>query len=248
MKLEITADVAQILGFYVYAYIDPRDESIFYIGKGVGARATAHLDDPSDSEKVAYIQNLKCADLEPKIDIIAYSLRDDLEASRVEAALIELLGLKKLTNSVKGRFSSQYPRRSLKDLIMEYKPEQAEIVDPALLIRINRQFDYGISQLELYERTRGVWVIGQRRNAALYAMAVYAGVIREVYKINSWHRAGSTPYQTRNQKELAIHKHKRWEFVGQIASEDIRNRYLGRSVSHLFKSGQQNPIVGCQLS
>jgi hypothetical protein len=39
MQLDITPDAANALGFYVYAYIDPRDESVFYIGKGVGARA-----------------------------------------------------------------------------------------------------------------------------------------------------------------------------------------------------------------
>ena len=48
MQLDITPDIANALGFYVYAYIDPRDESVFYIGKGVGARATDHLlDRPS---------------------------------------------------------------------------------------------------------------------------------------------------------------------------------------------------------
>lgn len=43
MQLEITPDTANALGFYVYAYIDPRDNTVFYIGKGVGTRATDHL-------------------------------------------------------------------------------------------------------------------------------------------------------------------------------------------------------------
>jgi hypothetical protein len=247
VNLDISPDIAQALGFYVYAYIDPRDESIFYIGKGLGSRATAHLKDSSESKKVTYINELRNAGFEPRIDILSYGLRDDLEASRVEAALIELVGLKNLTNAVKGRFSSIYPRRSLADLILEFKPISAEITDRALLIRINKQFDYGISALELYERTRGVWVIGERRNSARYAMAVYAGIIREVYEIESWHRAGATLYQTRNQKELAKHKHKRWEFIGHVALEGIRSRYLGYSVSHLFKPGLRSPLVGCNL-
>jgi len=39
MKLEITEDAARKLGRYVYAYIDPRDGAVFYVGKGVGTRS-----------------------------------------------------------------------------------------------------------------------------------------------------------------------------------------------------------------
>ena len=31
------------LGHYVYALMDPRDMVIFYVGKGQGSRATAHI-------------------------------------------------------------------------------------------------------------------------------------------------------------------------------------------------------------
>ncbi|MBZ4203181.1 MAG: hypothetical protein LAC70_08640 [Methylovulum sp.] len=247
MQLDITLDVANALGFYVYAYIDPRDESVFYIGKGVGTRATDHLLDKSESKKVARINGLLAAGFEPRIDIVAHQLRDDLEASRVEAALIELIGVDQLTNLVRGRFSTDYPRRSLVDFIMEHAPQSVEVTDPALLIRINRQFKYGMSAQELYESTRGIWVVGERRNRAKFAMAVYAGVVLEVYEIESWHRAGSTDYATRVQAELAKQESKRWEFLGHVAFESIRSRYIGRSVAHLFRAGQQSPVVGIAL-
>jgi hypothetical protein len=35
----------------------------------------------------------------------------------------------------------------------------------------------------------------------------------------------------------------RWEFVGKIADEAIRNRYCGRSVADYFPKGAQNPIL-----
>lgn len=247
MQLEITPDAANALGFYVYAYIDPRDESVFYIGKGVGARATDHLLDKSESKKVARINSIFATGFEPRIDIVAHQLRDDLESSRVEAALIELIGVKQLSNIVRGRFSTDYPRRPLADFIMEHAPESVDVSDPALLIRINRQFRYGMSAEVLYESTRGIWVVGERRNRAAFAMPVYAGVIREVYEIESWHRAGSTTYTTRIQAELAKQQSKRWEFVGHVASEQARSRYIGRSVAHLFCAGQQSPVVGIGL-
>lgn len=42
-----------------------------------------------------------------------------------------------------------------------------------------------MTKRELYEATRVVWKIGERRNNAQYAMAVYQGIVREVYKIES---------------------------------------------------------------
>ncbi len=99
----------------------------------------------------------------------------------------------------------------------------------------------------LYEITREIWVLGERRNQARFAMAVYAGIVREVYKIESWHPAGSTTYSTRSQTELAKQKDRRWEFTGQVALEPERSRYKGRSVAHLFRAGQQSPVVGIGL-
>jgi uncharacterized protein len=247
MSIIITPDIANALGFYVYAYIDPRNESVFYIGKGVGTRATDHLYDNTESKKVARIKNIRDAGLQPRIDIMAHQLRDDLESSRVEAALIEFMGVNQLTNLVKGRFSTDYPRRPLDDFVMEHAPQQVDVTDPALLIRINRQFKYGMSVEALYETTRGIWVVGERRKRARFAMAVYAGIIREVYVIESWHNAGTTAYSTRDQAELAKQKSKRWEFLGYVASEAQRSRYVGRSVANLFRVGQRSPVVGVGL-
>lgn len=247
MEFEITPDVANSLGYYVYAYVDPRDEQIFYIGKGVGSRAKSHLKDRTETRKLTRIEDIWSCGMEPRIDIIAHNLRDDLEAKRVEAALIELVGIKNLTNQIRGQDTVEYPRKPLDDFIMEFAPTQAEINDPCLLIRINKRYRYGMSKLELYESTRGIWVVGSRRNNARYAMAVYAGIIREVYEIESWHPAGSTAYQTRHKQELAQHSARRWEFLGNLAEDTIRQKYRGRSVSHLFKKGQQSPVVGVGL-
>lgn len=247
MQSDISPDVANALGFYVYAYVDPRDETVFYIGKGVGTRATDHLVGESETEKVEAIKNIRADGFEPRIDIVAYQLRDDLEASRVEATLIELIGLDRLTNIVRGRFSTDYPLRSLADFVMVCYPSSVEATDPALPIPINRQFRYGMDAEALYECARGIWVIGERRNRAKFAMAIYAGIVRKVYIIDSWYRAGSTTYKTRDQAELAGHKSRRWEFVGRIISNPERARYLGHSVAHLFRTGQQSLIVGVGL-
>jgi uncharacterized protein len=234
-----------MLGHYVYAYIDPRNGEVFYIGKGVGARATAHLNDRRESQKFDRIASIRAGELEPRIDIIAHGLRDDQEAARVEAALIELVGVRRLTNAIRGLRTSNFPRKPLLDFVVECAPREIEIDVPCLLFRINQQFFYGMSGQELYESTRGIWVIGKRRREhAQYAMPVYAGIIREVYKIDSWHRAGSTPYKTRDMSVLAQQPQSRWEFVGHPASPDVRKKYIGCTVAHLFPRGHQRPVVG----
>jgi hypothetical protein len=93
----------------------------------------------------------------------------------------------------------------------------------------------------LYEATRGVWVIGDRRQNARIAFAISDGIVREIYTINSWHPAGSTPYKTRTKDDVDYVG--RWEFIGEVAPEEIRKKYLDKSVAHYFKRGAANPIM-----
>jgi hypothetical protein len=41
----IPRSVAAQLGFYVYLYVDPRDDRVSHVGKGKGARPVAHIGD-----------------------------------------------------------------------------------------------------------------------------------------------------------------------------------------------------------
>ena len=161
-----------------------------------------------ESRKVRVLDELRAAGLEPRLDILAHELNDEETALRIEAAVIDLLGLDDLTNEVRGWRSIQLGRMPLSELISYYAPEQGVIVDPVLLIRINRRYRHGMSDRELYEATRGVWKLGPRRNGAKLALAVFEGVVREVFEIQNWHPAGTTSYQTRTD----IRSLDRWEF------------------------------------
>lgn len=88
---------------------------------------------------------------------------------------------------------------------------------------------------ELYEATRGIWVVGIRREQAAYGMAVYQGIVREVYRIEKWLPAGTLKYLTRDTE--GFKSSGRWEFQGTVAT-DIRDEYIGNSVG----MGGQNPI------
>ena len=236
----LSSSVAERLKYYVYLYIDPRDDSVFYVGKGKGKRALSHLYDVSESAKVQKIRELRLNGLEPRIEILVHGLEDEGDALRVEAAVIDLLGKDKLTNRVRGWGSAVVGRSSLKELVTLYNPVPAQIDDPVLLIRINQLYRYGLTNQELYEATRGVWRLGRQREGVRYALAVFRGVVREVYRVESWSPAGSTPYLTRPAEDVQIAG--RWEFTGEVAEFGIREKYLGKNVSAYFAGSSQNPL------
>ena len=241
MALKIPREVAYHLGFYVYAYVDPRTEKIFYVGKGQGERILSHLTEQGESRKHRVIAELARDGKEPRLEVLAHALADEETAFRVEAAVIDALGLDDLTNLCRGWMSIQLGRLPLSELMVYYAAEPVAVDEPALLIRINQLYRHNMPAHDLYEATRGVWRLGERRLGAKYALAVFEGVVREVFAIEGWHPAGSTPYWSRDQKELRMEG--RSEFTGQSAPESIRRKYVGRSVASYFKRGQQSPVV-----
>jgi hypothetical protein len=121
---------------------------------------------------------------------------------------------------------------------------EINITEPVLLIRTSKLFKHGMSDKELYEITRGVWRIGLNREKAKYAFCVANGVVQEIFSIQKWQPAGTTLYETPAQQD-ANTKDKwigRWEFIGDIAPDTIRNKYIGKSIKDYFNRGNANPI------
>jgi len=239
--LSLKPGMAEKLGYYVYLYVDPRDGKVFYIGKGKGERCLDHLFEDDDHPKVKRIRDIFAAGLEPLIEILAHGMATSDEAYLVEAAAIDLIGLKELTNKVTGHNSLLYGRKTLKDLAIHYAPVNADIPDPVVLIRINELYRNGMSAQELYEVTRGVWILGlDRARGAKYVFAIFEGIVKEVYEPELWQDARVAGYDTR--KDLTPEDGKvRIEFVGKVAPEAIRSQYIDKSVANSFAFGAQNP-------
>lgn len=115
-----------------------------------------------------------------------------------------------------------------------------------ILIRINKLYRYGMTDAELYDATRSAWRVGPKRDRAQYALSVFEGVVREVYRITQWLPAGSTFNIRRDRRGITAPD--RWEFVGTVADDRIRRRYVNRYVGHLFTQGAQNPISYVNLA
>lgn len=241
IKEEIPYEVAEQLGYYVYAYVHPDDRKIFYVGKGVGQRAISHLSQEAETRKVQTIRSLAAAGKKPIIEILAHGLRDEETALRIECAVIDVLGLESLTNLVRGHGSNEIGRLPLDEIKARYGAVEVDIEDPVILIRVNRLYRPGLTDEELLEITRGIWKVGPRRAAARFALAVFQGVVREVFEIGSWHSAGTTAYRTRSftPEQCAG----RWEFTGRVAEAAVRDRYKGKRVSRYLSEHSQNPIA-----
>jgi hypothetical protein len=117
--------------------------------------------------------------------------------------------------------------------------------EPVLLIRITNTFRPNLSSDELYDATRGSWVVGDRRNDVRYAVAVFQGTVLDVFEVHRWEPGGSTLYESGVNR--GPHPSHRWEFIGLLAPYEIRRKYKGKLVDHYFVQGNQNPIryVNC---
>jgi len=238
LPVRIPAAVARRLGFYVYLYVNPLDGSVFYVGKGKRGRALAHLAADERKKIAKFIANIRASGEQPRIEILAHGLRDEDAAFRIEAAAIDLLGIETLANAVRGH-GAKYGRMPVQDVVAHYSHKPAKIKEPAILIRINKLYRYGMSPAELYDATRSAWRVRLREKGAELAFAVYEGVIREVYRITKWLPAGST-FNYRYGGQAPAKRRPRWEFVGVIAEDRIREKYVNRFVG--FARGNQNPV------
>ncbi|HEV7567361.1 MAG TPA: hypothetical protein VGO31_15550 [Microbacteriaceae bacterium] len=249
--LSFLPGVAEQLDYYVYALVDPRDDAIFYVGKGKGDRVYQHARhakkvDLSASRaelKLAQIQEIHRLGLEVRVEIIRHRLGEEV-AFQVESAVMDafLISGKDLTNKVSGHGADRR-WRPLADIVAGYVATDVEIdlKDRVALIRISRLFNHELTADELYEKTRQWWRITPGR--AEYAFAVYNGIVRAVYRIDpdKWVVWGHPPNQPVDRRMTG-----RRAFFGE-RDLVLEERYVWRDVSRYLVRGAQNPIkyVNC---
>jgi uncharacterized protein len=224
--------VIQKLDSYVYFLRDPRNQEVFYIGKGEGNRVFSHadgveIDDPEQavgSQKIEQIKDIKRDGNVVEHFILRHGLTTDA-AFEIEAALIDFVGIKNLSNLQHGHYANDFGLKTTAEIIAMYDGQPFETDKKVMLININRLFTRTMTTEEVYEATRKSWVVGEDRNKAEYAVATYGGLTREAYKINDWFPVDN-----------------RWGFNGTIAEEAVRNELVGKSIKHITVQGAAFPI------
>ena len=252
-EADLPPEVAERIGpFYVYVLIDPRDNTVFYVGKGTGQRLLSHgreallkADAGPRSDKVARIREIRASGVEPRTDIVRHGIEEH-EAFLIEAALIDCLD--DLSNAVAGHGTTQ-GRLPLTELVARYGAKPVDPgASPVVLVRLgpwrdeNLEIEPGywragtgykddITLTELADATRAWWRISESRirsEGVLHAVTVHEGVTRAVMAIGDWiqREDGRRAFAATPLTEGPTFE----EWVGP----------LGRRVE--FHTGNQNPI------
>lgn len=251
MTNEFSQKTKEELKYYVYALIDPRNNKIFYVGKGNSNRIFSHINEsienPRETEKLETIRAIKKDNQEVKHYIIRHGLEES-EAFLVESVLIDFLTFKdfsevsKITNIAAGHHSFDQGIKTVEDCERLYNCEELndkDIKHNILVININKTFDTGKKKRKsenpiydrpnIYEATRGWWVLSKGKAEKVdFVLAEYKGIVRAIYKPKKW---------LQNEERGS----KRWGFEGdEVKDKTILDIYLNKEIPKM--KGQANPI------
>jgi hypothetical protein len=226
----ISSLVSKNLKNYVYALCELDDhgnKSIFYVGRGKGSRCLQHVkrnDERADKIKELIKSNRFV------IDILRHGL-DAETAEIVEATCIDLVSQGELTNKIRG-FGTAFGRTTLEEIRQLYQGRPVRIMKEhaGLAFNLTKTYRSSMSDIELLEATRGTWARVPRSENLKYAYATYNGIVKEVYEIRQWLPAGTQQYFYRSRQLGDERLKNRFEFLGVLAQQDIRDRYKGKLI------------------
>jgi hypothetical protein len=265
-KKVLTPYTQEQLGHYVYALRDPRDNQIFYVGKGVGNRVLDHAngviakEDPQ-STKEMQISEIHAAGLEVDAWIIQSGLKSNEHAFATESAVYGTLKLISSTlNSEKlslrnivvppGFSNSGLIQLNEAIAIFGEPADSTLIPHNSVFIKPTTTWRRGMSAEELWESTHGWWLLGEERIRNIkYVFAIPNFVIRGAWLVpeNGWRKQklGDRGYADAQQKQ-AKYKNIKPRF-GFDSINDVSGDFSGlmnKSVEHLYeKSGQKQASV-----
>ena len=252
--------IESLNGFYVYALIDPRNEKVFYIGKGTGNRVFSHEIESgksreSEKKKIQQIREIENSGYSVKRLIVNWGLSEN-EAFVAEATLINLLNRMpdiQLTNEVSGHHVHESLTTEEFELQYGAVPlEKEDIKHSILVIKINKLYRRGMSEEELYDAVRGFWAASLKSIEARkvkYVFGVYNGLIVGVYKPDVWHY-GYEMIDIPQRGILTPEDYERIKNRVYFVCNDYRNLgdegqfYLHKSIIKLkVNQSAQNPIT-----
>lgn len=207
MIQEFQPTVIEALKYYVYCLVDPRDNRIFYIGKGKGNRVFQHakdsLNENDQSLKLDIIRRILREGKQIGLYILRHNLTEET-AFVVESVLIDLLTYTKfnktnqLANIAAGHHQWDEGIKSIDEINAIYNCDKIDASggELILLVSLNKSFDQAKAngvyrRVDIYEATRKYWKISQYKAPKIkYVLGVYKGVVRSVIEVASlkWSR------------------------------------------------------------
>ncbi|MDM1299746.1 hypothetical protein HXZ94_14715 [Empedobacter falsenii] len=242
----------QVLKYYVYMLLDPRDNKPFYIGKGKDNRIFNHLncalsESDSNNDKFETIRSIVDSGNVVSHVIVRHGLSED-EAYQIEASLIDSFtycGLF-LSNIVVGHNSIDKGLMTTNEIIrFSNALPLNHIGSDCVLININKSYKRGNGLDPIYQATKETWLMNEKKLSQIrYVLSEYRGLIVEVFEVKEWY----PKQRTKNKTIDKLNKIKTkvevigYGFNGLVASDEIRNLYINKSVSHIKKRGSAQVI------
>ncbi len=198
---KFSAGISDKLGEYVYALRDPRDNKIFYVGKGEGERVFAHFHEANQATQGTFSWSAKLRRIveiwEAGLDVTWWIVRHNLQASEgavvdafdVEAALIDILEISQngpALNDIAGH------RNAARGMLSE------ETVNALATRAVNPQIAYQTvfifpiqkalaNRGNAYDATRRWWAITSSfRSLPALAVGLENGLSKAVFDISHW--------------------------------------------------------------
>ena len=215
------------LGYYVYVLIDPRDNKIFYVGKGKGNRVFAHVKCAVENEQETAKFDIIRAILKENKTVKHYILRHKLterEAYLVESVFIDFLKYSDFefvakVSTIAGHHQWDEGIKTVEELEILYDCQSLTNSDfrhKVLSININKTYDLkSEDHPNIYEATRKSWKLNARKIQEIdFVFSEYRGIVRAIFKPEKWLRDGA-----------------RWMFEGvEVTDKEIVNQYLHKSM------------------
>jgi len=242
IPIKFDPKVCETIGYYLYTLRDPRDRSIFYVGKGVGTRCFNHIadakDNVKDTEKLKTIREILDARLNVDIDIVRHGL-DEKTAFKVEAALIDVLGVKHGLKSKVDQISGhdvEHGLKSAEEIQILYGAEPLIPKESLLLIKINKQWKSDMTIDQVYKAVRWYWRMDiKRAKKTRYVLAVAHGIVRGVFEDMDFRQITDS-----EAAELGEPKAKGRVYFSGVAVAD--SDYLHTSTKEFGRPGEQTPF------
>lgn len=242
--MEFKPSVISELQFYVYCLVDPRDNRIFYIGKGCGNRVFQHANDAistnDDNLRLEIIRDIISKGYSVKYFIIRHKLTEAV-AYQIESTLIDFLTFKDfnlttvLTNIQSGYHQWNEGIKSIEDIIALYDCNPLNVVgsDRLMIVKLNKTYEGKSSEKiyqrdSMYEKVRKYWKLNPEKARRVdFVLAVFKGIVRAVYKPDEWYAV----------QDPNLFSGTRYVFEGK----EIKNSpYLNKDVSEYVKG--MNPV------
>ena len=240
--MEFKPSVKEALGYYVYALVDPRDNKIFYVGKGKGDRVFQHAEEKNQSLKLG--KPVTCC-------ILRHKLTEET-ACTVESTLGNLLINKdfdyedKLLTNIEGIMTTD-ERNKLYDC-SKIKPRKGEKL---LLVSLNKSYPKDAEgvykRANNYERTRKHWCVSDKEGKYWCisfqviekidcVLGVYGREVKAVCIPVSWepYNKAKENYHYPNNEEI------RFGFEG---AEVLDSPYLNKDVSDYLPSSRKWSVI-----